>query len=150
WARRRYGASLAFLLRYRPLVALAFVACLGGTYALSRRVPVGFVPEEDQGYLIVIIQGPEGSSLSYTEGVVVQAESLLAEQPEASSVFWVGGFSFAGSGPNKGILFVALKPWDERRGEERSAAGVVARLREPLMNLPGAVVLPFAPPSIQG
>jgi HAE1 family hydrophobic/amphiphilic exporter-1 len=150
WTRRRYAASLGFLLRFRPVVALAFVACLGTTYALMRLVPVGFVPEEDQGYIIVILQGPEGSSLSHTEGVVAQAEAVLSQQPEVAGVFSVGGFSFGGSGPNKGILFADLKPWDERRGEDHSAAGLVARLREPLMALPGAVVLPFAPPSIQG
>jgi hydrophobic/amphiphilic exporter-1 (mainly G- bacteria), HAE1 family len=148
--RRRYAGALGVLLRGRAVVVLVFIACLGGTYVLAKRVPVGFVPEEDQGYFIVIVQGPEGSSLSYTEGVVAEAEAVLAKQPEIEGVFSVGGFSFGGSGPNKGILFINLKPWDERHGDEHSAAGIVARLRKPLLGLSGAMVLPFAPPAIQG
>ncbi|MFT3771259.1 MAG: efflux RND transporter permease subunit [Minicystis sp.] len=148
--RRGYGAVLALLLRHRAVVALAFCACLGGTYWLVKKVPTGFVPEEDQGYFICIVQGPEGSSLEYTEGVVKQAEAVLAQQPEIEGTFSVGGFSFGGSGPNKGILFINLKPWQERRGEAHSVAGVVNRLRGPLMGIPGAMVMPFAPPSIQG
>jgi HAE1 family hydrophobic/amphiphilic exporter-1 len=150
WLKRRYAGALGALLRWRAVVVLVFVACLGGTYALSRKVPVGFVPEEDQGYFICIVQGPEGSSLAYTEGVVAEVEAVLAKQPEIEGVFAVGGFSFGGSGPNKGILFVNLKPWNERRGEEHSAAGIIGRLRQPLAGLSGAVVLAFAPPSIQG
>lgn len=145
-----YGAALAVLMRRRGLVVLAFAACLGGAFYLVRHVPAGFVPEEDQGYFIVIVQGPEGSSLSRTEEVVVQAEAVLAQQPEIAGVFSVGGFSFGGSGSNKGILFVNLRPWGERRGEAHAVGGVIGRLRGPLGALSGALVLPFAPPSIQG
>jgi HAE1 family hydrophobic/amphiphilic exporter-1 len=148
--RRGYGAVLSVLLRRRAVVALAFCACLGGTYWLVKKVPTGFVPEEDQGYFICIVQGPEGSSLEYTEGVVKQAEAVLAQQPEIAATFSVGGFSFGGSGPNKGILFINLKPWEERRGAAHSVAAVVDRLRGPLMGIAGGMVLPFAPPAIQG
>ncbi|APR82656.1 RND efflux system, inner membrane transporter CmeB [Minicystis rosea] len=79
-----------------------------------------------------------------------QAEAVLAQQPEIQGTFSVGGFSFGGSGPNKGILFVNLKPWHERRGEAHSVAGVIDRLRGPFMSIPGGMVMPFAPPSIQG
>ncbi len=122
WLRRRYAVALGALLRGRAVVVLAFVACLGGTYALSKKVPVGFVPEEDQGYFIVIVQGPEGSSLSYTEGVVTQIEAVLEKQPEIEGIFAVGGFAFGGSGSNKGLLFVNLKPWAARHGEEHPPA----------------------------
>ncbi len=138
------------LLRGRLVVAAAFVASLFGTYALARRVPVGFVPDEDQGYFIVIVQGPEGSSLSYTENVVTEVEAVLAKQPEIEGVFSVGGFSFGGSGPNKAILFINLRPWAERRGRGQAAADIVDRLRGPMSALPGALVFPFSPPSIQG
>ncbi len=150
WVRRVYGAALRVLVRQRVLVLLAFLACVAGTYTLVKRVPTGFVPDEDQGYLVVIVQGPEGTSLSYTDKVVAEVEALLIQQPEVSGVFSIGGFSFAGSGPNKGILFLNLRPWSERRRAEHSAAALVDRLRGPLMGLPGAIVLPFAPPSIQG
>jgi hydrophobic/amphiphilic exporter-1 (mainly G- bacteria), HAE1 family len=148
--RRGYRAALTFVLRFRKVTALAFVACVGLTYFMIRFVPTGFVPDEDEGYFIVIVQGPEGTSLSETDAVVKHAEEVLTAQPEVSGVFAVGGFSFGGSGPNKGILFVNLKPWDERRGAERSAQSVVERLRGPLFGIGGGMVLPFAPPSIQG
>src|SRR6185295_6824716 len=93
---------LAVLLRGRLVVALAFVATIGGTYALVRRVPVGFVPEEDQGYIIAIVQGPEGSSLSYTEGVVKEVEAVMAQQPEIEGVFSVGAASLKKNGTTKG------------------------------------------------
>lgn len=148
--RRGYRAALTFALRFRKVTAMAFVAFLGLTYFMVRFVPTGFVPDEDEGYFIVIVQGPEGSSLSETDAVVKHTEEVLKAQPEVAGVFAVGGFSFGGSGPNKGILFVNLRPWAERKGHERSAQSVVERLRGPLFGIGGGMVLPFAPPSIQG
>ena len=148
--RRGYGRVLAFLLRRRALVVLAFVGSLVGTLALVKHVPTGFVPDEDQGYFIVLVQGPEGSSLTLTEGVVKQAEAALDAQPEISGTFSVGGFSFGGSGSNKAILFVNLRPWGERRGKEHALGSVIGRLREPLSAIAGAEVIAFAPPSIDG
>jgi HAE1 family hydrophobic/amphiphilic exporter-1 len=65
-------------------------------------------------------------------------------------MFSIGGFSFSGAAPNKGIIFVNLKPWDERKRAEQTLAGIVARLRGPLQSISGAVVLPFSPPAIRG
>jgi HAE1 family hydrophobic/amphiphilic exporter-1 len=148
--KRGYTAALVVLMRRRALVAVAFVACLAGTYAMVKKVPTGFVPEEDEGYFIVIVQGPEGTSLSHTEEVIKQVEAKLGKEPEIEGVFAVGGFSFGGSGSNKGILFINLKPWPSRRGDAHAVGGVVGRLRGPLGAIPGAIVVPFAPPSIQG
>ena len=148
--RRGYGRALGFLLRRRALVVLAFIGSLAGTLALVKHVPTGFVPDEDQGYFIVLVQGPEGSSLTLTEAVVKQAEAALDAQPEISGTFSVGGFSFGGSGSNKAILFVNLKPWGERRGEAHALGSVIGRLRGPLSAIAGAEVIAFAPPSIDG
>jgi hydrophobic/amphiphilic exporter-1 (mainly G- bacteria), HAE1 family len=148
--RGGYVAMLTRLVRRRGVTALAFAACLGATYALVQRVPTGFVPEEDSGYFIVIVQGPEGSSLAATEVVVKETEAALQKETEIAGVFSVGGFSFGGSSPNRAILFVNLRPWEERKGEERSLASVIGRLRGPLGAISGAMVFPFAPPSIDG
>ncbi len=148
--RRGYGRALAFLLRGRALVALAFVGCLAGTVALVKHVPTGFVPEEDQGYFLVLVQGPEGSSLPLTEGIVKQAEAALNEQPEITRTFSIGGYSFSGAGSNKAVLFVNLDPWKQRPGEEHSVAAVLERVRGPLAAIAGAEVVAFAPPSLQG
>ncbi len=70
--------------------------------------------------------------------------------PEINSVFAVTGFCFGGNAPNRGLMFASLKPLGERKGAEHSAASVVGRLFGPLISLPGAVVVPFLPPAIQG
>jgi HAE1 family hydrophobic/amphiphilic exporter-1 len=150
WTRRGYGRLLGTLLRHPVLVMLAFLACVGGTVALFRAVPTGFIPDEDQGYLIVSVQGPEGSSLAQTERVLKELEEVLKAQPETSAMFVVGGFSFTGTGPNIATAFVTLKPWEERPGREHSVAGIVERLRGPLGRIGGARVLPFQPPAIRG
>jgi HAE1 family hydrophobic/amphiphilic exporter-1 len=150
WTRRTYGRLLGVLLRHPVVVLLAFLACVGGTVALFRSVPTGFIPDEDQGYIIISVQGPEGMSIVQTEQVLKEIEGVLRDQPEVSAMFVVGGFSFAGSGPNIATVFSTLKPWDERPGREHSVAGLVERLRGPLGRIGGARVLPFQPPAIRG
>ena len=150
-SRDLYGRALSRLLRRPLLVLLAFLACVAGTVLLFRAVPTGFIPDEDQGYLIVSIQGPEGMPLVRTEKVLVQVEKLLWDQPEVSNTFAVGGFSpFAGSGPNIATVFTTLKPWEERTGRAASVAGIVERLRGPLGAIAEARVIPFQPPAIRG
>ncbi|MCY1074018.1 efflux RND transporter permease subunit [Archangium lansingense] len=150
--RRGYARFLGRLLRpgLRWAVLGAFVVLLGLTALLYRVMPTGFIPEEDQGYLIVAVQGPEGTSLDYTRQVLLQAEEVLRKQKEVADIFTVGGFSLLGTGPNYGVLFINLRPWEERKEKEQSVAGLVNRLRGPFASIPGARVLPFQPPTIRG
>ncbi|MBN1205191.1 MAG: multidrug efflux RND transporter permease subunit [Myxococcaceae bacterium] len=150
WARSGYGGLLQRLLKHPVRVLLAFLVCLGGTVLLFRAVPTGFIPDEDQGYLIISLQGPEGMSLAQTKKTLLEVEQVLRAQPEVTTMFVVGGFSFTGSGPNIATAFVMLKPWEERPGREHSVAGLVERLRGPLSRIGGARVLPFQPPTIRG
>jgi HAE1 family hydrophobic/amphiphilic exporter-1 len=150
WTRRSYGRVLGSLLKRPVAVLLAFLVCVGGTVALFRSVPTGFIPDEDQGYLIISVQGPEGMSVTQTEKVLLELEAVLRAQPEVLAMFVVGGFSFTGSGPNIATAFVPLKSWEERPGKEQSVAGLVERLRGPLSRIGGARVLPFQPPAIRG
>jgi HAE1 family hydrophobic/amphiphilic exporter-1 len=143
-------AMLRRLIRFRYVVVLVFVGFLAGTYWVYTRVPTGFVPDEDQGNLFILLQAPQGASLDYTMGVVKQAEAILAKMPDVKHVFGVGGFSFAASGPNQGLVFCTLKDWDERRGDERAAKAIVGQLFGAFRQITGAVVIPFLPPSIQG
>ncbi|WAM24098.1 efflux RND transporter permease subunit [Myxococcus sp. NMCA1] len=145
-----YGRSLRKLLKYPVLVLLAFLACIGGTALLFRAAPTGFIPDEDQGYLIISIQGPEGMSLAQTEKVLAEAEAILQAQPEVRAMFAIGGFSMQGSGPNMATIFSSLSPWEERKGKGQSVAALVERLRGPLSGIGGARVLPFQPPAIRG
>jgi HAE1 family hydrophobic/amphiphilic exporter-1 len=150
WLRDSYGAVLTRLLKRPALVLLAFLACIGGTVMLFRSVPTGFIPDEDQGYLITTIQGPEGMSLVETEKVMIEVENVLKQQPEIRGMFAIGGFSQQGNGPNIGQVFAMLKPWEERPGKEHSVAAVVERLRRPFSQIGAARVLPFQPPAIRG
>jgi hydrophobic/amphiphilic exporter-1 (mainly G- bacteria), HAE1 family len=148
--RRGYARLLGRLLRHPVAVLLAFLACMGGTVLLFRSVPTGFIPDEDQGYIIVGIQGPEGMSLAETERVLIQVEKVLKAQPEVRGMFAVGGFSQLGNGPNMGMVFSMLKPWEQREGKQHSVAALVERLRPALAGIGQARVVPFQPPAIRG
>jgi len=150
WLRDTYSRLLGRLLRHRAVVLLAFLACVAGTVALFRAVPSGFIPDEDQGYLISSIQGPEGMSLAETEKVMRQVEDVLNKQPEVKGMFAIGGFSQQGNGPNIGQVFAMLKPWEERTRKDQSVAAIVERLRGPYAAIGRARVLPFQPPAIRG
>lgn len=142
--------GLRGLIRVRVVVALVFVALLGATYWVYNRVPTGFAPDEDQGYIFILIQAPQGASLEYTMGIEKQVEQTLAKMPQIQHVFGVGGFSFAGSGPNQGILFCMLKDFTERPGPANSAKAVVGQLFGMFSEITGAMVIPFLPPSVPG
>jgi hydrophobic/amphiphilic exporter-1 (mainly G- bacteria), HAE1 family len=143
-------AALRGLIRVRALVALVFVGLLAATYWIYTRVPSGFVPDADQGYVMILVQAPQGASLDYTMDIVKQAEQIMQKMPESHRMFAAGGFSFAGSAPNAGIMFVQLKDFAERRGEAQSASAVIARLFGGFSQITGAMVIPFLPPSING
>jgi HAE1 family hydrophobic/amphiphilic exporter-1 len=147
---RGYVRALQRALALRPLMLGLFALALAATWWLVRTVPSAFVPEEDEGYFISVIQAPAGASLAYTTKIAEQAEAILFKDPDIRAAFSVVGFSFSGGAPNNGLIFIRLKDYHERRGKSHSLTAVLNRMRGPLMSIPGAVVLPFAPPGIQG
>ncbi|MGH7708933.1 MAG: efflux RND transporter permease subunit [Vulcanimicrobiaceae bacterium] len=149
-SRKYYHGGMVHALRARWLVAAVFVAGLVATGVLYRATPTAFIPSEDQGYFIVTVQAPEGTSLNYETKVAGEAEAIIAKQPEVVGVFNVGGFSFSGAAPNLGLFFVRLKPWSERPGYDHSINAILGRIGGPLYRLPGVQVFAFNPPAIQG
>ncbi len=147
WLRDRYGSALETLTKFKPFVIAAFVASLVLTMWLYTTVPSAFLPDEDQGYFITIVGGPEGVSLNYTSEVMAEAEELLLAQPEVRATFAVGGFGFSGNTANSGVIFTTLNPWGDR---DASAFEVINRVSGPLMGNTKARMLPVNPPSIQG
>ena len=137
-------------MKSRWALVVVFFLALGLTYWVNTKVPRAFVPEEDQGYFLTIVQAPAGSSLQYTGAIAREAEKILMAEPDILGVFSVMGFSFSGAAPNQGIVFASLKPFDERKGAEHSAAAVVGRVLPKLLAIPGAIVVSIAPPSIPG
>jgi HAE1 family hydrophobic/amphiphilic exporter-1 len=137
-------------LRMRYAVVLAFVGTLGLTYWVYRTVPQAFIPEEDPGYFIIQVQGPSGASLEYTSNIARQAEAIISKDPDVLALFSVMGFSFTGAASNQGLMFARLRPFEERIGDAHSVQAVLGRLSGPLFGLPGAIVVGFTPPAIQG
>ena len=143
-------SGLRFLIRIRFAVVVVFALLLAATYQLYRLVPTGFVPDADQGYVMVVIQAPQGASIDYTMNIVRQVEEVIRKFPETDRFFAAGGFGFAGSAPNQGIMFVSLKDWKERQGPQHSAQALVGQLFGAFSRITGAMVFPFLPPSING
>jgi len=148
--RSGYKRSLTTLMRFRMIVVGFFVVALGLTAWMFSQVPSGFLPEEDQGYFITLIQAPEGASLNYTSEVVSRVEKEMLQIPEVSSTFAVTGFSFTGSSANNGIVFSSLKPWEERTAPNQSVQAIIGQLFPKFMGITEARVLPLNPPTIQG
>jgi HAE1 family hydrophobic/amphiphilic exporter-1 len=145
-----YARSIHVVLRLRYLMIVLFLAGLAATVYMYRTVPTAFVPQEDQGYVILQVQAPPGASLSYTANLADQAQAILSREPEVEGSFAVSGFSFSGSASNYGLIFASLKPFSERKGNSHSAAALVRRLQQKLFMIPGGLVLAFEPPAIQG
>ncbi len=148
--RRAYARGLQLAIRLRALALVVFLGLLGATGWLFAHVPQAFIPDEDQGYFIVIVQGPEGASLEVTSNTMRGVEGMLAGVPEIRGCFAVPGFSLLGSGSNKGAIFCSLIPWEQRTKSGQDAMSIVARLRGPLMGVGGALVIPFSPPRHPG
>lgn len=150
WTRRKYERSLFRLNRAKGIVVLLFLISLGLTGWLYTRVPGAFFPEEDQGYFITIVQGPEGVSLNYTNKVMSEVEKEILKIPEVVGTFAVGGFGFSGSSANNGVIFTTLKPWQERKEHNQSAQAIIANLQRKLSTITEARVFPVNPPAIRG
>ena len=135
---------------WRTVVLLLFALGLAATAYMYTHVPTAFVPEEDQGYLILQVLAPQGASLNYTVGVADKVQALLKQNHDVQASFAVMGFGFSGSAPNQGLIFASLLPQDERTAKGHGAADIVQALSPQLLRIPGALVVAFEPPPIQG
>jgi HAE1 family hydrophobic/amphiphilic exporter-1 len=147
---RGYRRLLHYVLEYKLAMVVLFFAGLGLTYFVFTRVPRGFVPDEDQGYFIVVVQAPSGASLEYTKAIGKQVSGMLADVPESEGTFSVAGFSFSGSASNQGLIFVPLKPYSQRKGDAHTATAILNRVRPRLFGISGAIVFATLPPAING
>jgi HAE1 family hydrophobic/amphiphilic exporter-1 len=164
--RNWYGRELPTLFRRRWLVAGIFAGALLVTLILAKITPQGFIPDEDVGYFIMLVQAPEGTSLEAEQNIGKRAEKIVLAQPEIQHLFDVGGFSFSGQAPNRGIMFALLKPWGDRSTPfwcsltfgwpggacmSHSAAAVEQRLNYLFyQHIPEAQIFAFNPPAING
>ncbi|MGH9589038.1 MAG: efflux RND transporter permease subunit [Terracidiphilus sp.] len=154
WLARTYARMIHEALHLRYLLLVVFFVGLGATVWMYQHVPSGFIPQEDQGYLMVVVQAPPGSSLNYTTALAQRAGAIIAKDSDIQGAFAIMGFSFGGGAANSGMMFLAEKSTDERRGPNDTAAAIVARLQPKLSTLmlapDGGLVQIFQPPAVQG
>ena len=144
----RYQKGVGRILA-RPLQFLAVFALLFGiTALLFTRLPGGFLPQEDQGYLITVVQAPAGATTERTNIAIEQMKAFYADQPQVANTVVVRGFSFFGQGQSNAISFITLHPWDERKGKENNADTLAGKAMGALMGIKEAMVFALAPPSI--
>ena len=151
-SRDRYIGINARLVRKLsiPLGLLAGVALISAL--LGRKVPTGFVPDEDQGYLIMGVQLPDNASIQRTKAVYSQIDAIFKKEGGIQGYNGVAGFSLFSrtAASYTGMGFIGLKPWEERGGSELSSAAIVARLNAQLSRITEATVFIVAPPAIPG
>lgn len=148
--RAWYRGLLPKFFRRRWAIGALFLAALAATVIMFRTTPTGFIPNEDQGFFIVTIQLPEGASLAQEEKIARRVDDIVLSQPEVDRIFNVSGFSFAGSGANRGIAFAGLKPWAQRHGSQHSLDAVLQRIQMRFFGIPDAQIFAFNPPAING
>ncbi|TPP05391.1 efflux RND transporter permease subunit [Rhizobium glycinendophyticum] len=147
-----YVSSIAYLLK-RPLrVLLMFALVIGGMSWFFLRLPTSFLPQEDQGVLMTIVQLPNGAASTRTGEIIHKIEDyyLEKEKDAIQDVFSVSGFSFVGSGQNYALVFAKLKDFDQRTKPELAASAIVQRAMGYFFTLRDAQVFPLQPPAIPG
>ncbi|MBZ0097087.1 MAG: efflux RND transporter permease subunit, partial [Sulfuricella sp.] len=140
WVARAIGKTGRYLVLY--------AAIIGATGWLFMHLPGSFLPEEDQGYFINMVQLPPGASQERTIEVLSQVEQYYLKQPEVAKVIGVVGFSFFGRGQNAALAFVRLKDWDERKGPEHSSTALVQRANMAFFQIKQAMIFAVNPPPI--
>lgn len=150
--QQRYGHRVSGVIRgpirYFVLYGLIVIGCA----ILYVRLPTGFLPTEDQGFLMIQYTLPPGASSNRTDEVrnTIQQYFETKEADNVDVVMLINGFSFAGSGQNAGMGFVSLKNWDDRKGSENSADAIAQRAMQELSNIRDAQVFALTPPSVSG
>ena len=148
-----YAIAVTWVVKWRYVFLLLFIAGLGATVYMYNHVPTAFVPAEDQGYFMVLIQTPPGASLNYTTDFADRGAAIVEQDPDVYGTFAVMGFSLTGgNSPNAGIIFVPLKPVTDRTklGAGHSEHDIVVRLSRKLLAVPGGILFAAEPPAIQG
>ncbi|MDZ8236982.1 MAG: efflux RND transporter permease subunit [Nostoc sp. ChiQUE01a] len=150
WFTRRYVRFVSFLTHIKAVVIGVFIAGLLATVFMYKTVPTGFIPEEDQGYFFVVVQGPDGVSLKYTESVMERVVKEITTLPEVRASFMISGFGFDGNASNLGIAFNNLKPWKERTEQSQSVYGILQRLNKKLSAITEARAIAVNAPPVRG
>ena len=147
-AAKGYEGLVARILRKAARYLIIYGAILAVVGLVYTRIPTAFLPQEDQGNILVNVQLPPGATQERTLEAMKQVEGFMLKQPEVQSMVGVLGFSFSGQGQNAGIAFVTLKDWDERKDAGQSASALAGRAFGALSTVRDAFIFPLSPPAI--
>ncbi len=146
---KTYEGLVAGLLRRSIRFLFIYAAIIVAVVVMVNRMPTSFLPNEDQGNILVNVQLPPGATVNRTRDVMAEVEKyMLAQATEVQSIVSVLGFSFAGTGQNAALGFVTLKDWDQRVGPEHTAQALAARAFGGLSKIRDAFIFPVSPPPI--
>ena len=152
WTQVRYTTTVGLLLK-RSLLALAvFGLLIGGSVGLLKMIPPSFLPDEDQGYFIAIVQLPDGASKQRTDAVLDKVERYFLSVPEIHSTDALSGqnFVFNTRGPNAATMFLPLRHWDERKEPGQHVTALIGAAYQEFAKIPEALILAFNAPAIRG
>jgi HAE1 family hydrophobic/amphiphilic exporter-1/multidrug efflux pump len=148
--RNFYRGSVSYTASRVLRFLLIYALVLGGMVFLFRAIPTGFLPDEDQGQMMLMISAPPGATMERTQASVKMVEDyfLTQEAENVEGFLTITGFSFAGQGQNVGLGFIALKDWKLRQRPDQKAAAIAARAMQRLYGIKDASVFAFIPPAI--
>ena len=149
--QERYAEGVSSTARNWKRSLAVFGLIVVGMALLFVRLPTGFLPDEDQGTVIALVQGPSGATTARTDkGLdIVRNHFLQDEKANVEAVFTINGFSFAGQGQNAGLAFIQLKDWADRSGAENRAQAIAGRAMGPFSQYRDGFIFALVPPAVQ-
>jgi HAE1 family hydrophobic/amphiphilic exporter-1 len=147
-----YGGLTKKLVRQTALMMLLFLGLLGATGWQFTQLPTGFLPTEDQGYVIAHVQLPDAAALERTEDVLADVDEILAKTPGIRQWVTFGGYSLIDgtNASNTAAIFIVMDPWEERTDPSLSQEAILAGLQRQFFGIQDAIVYGFPPPAISG
>ncbi len=147
-----YGSSVGYIVKRSGRFGVIFLLLVGGMIFLFNKLPTSFLPEEDRGIFLSMVQLPTGATLERTQQVLEKVRDyyLLQEEENINTVFTIAGFSFAGSGQNMGLVFTQMKDWGEREREDQSVNAIIGRAMGFFSQIKEAQIYAFNLPAING
>ncbi len=152
WVQTRYTGSVGMILKRSAIALTLFVVLIAVILGLFKIIPGSFLPEEDQGYFITVVQLPDGASMKRTTEVLSKVEQYYQSNPAVHSTDVLAGqnFVFGTRGTNQATMFVPLHHWDTRKNASEQVHGLIAAAFQEFAKIPEALILAFNAPSISG
>lgn len=152
WVQTRYTGSVGMILKRSAIALTLFVVLIAVILGLFKIIPGSFLPEEDQGYFITVVQLPDGASMKRTTEVLSKVEQYYQSNPAVHSTDVLAGqnFVFGTRGTNQATMFVPLHHWDTRKNDSEKVHGLIAAASQEFAKIPEALILAFNAPSISG